>query len=462
MNWLKQLAATPFSDLWLPVILCGLVLISLLGLHWLWLSWRVQRLNNKLNQAPTTATLAHDTVPLAAKPVVNTSDFNDLSDLHALTAQRHPVTLEEQTQPETPYIPSTQLVAERLDPTFDLSDMARDSSIDVPIYLEPLTEPLAPLTPTEPQTTAQEPIPQAQALAADMPVDSPTNVLSEEAVFFKPHSTVLLAKAPVPVAPAVHPVFHYAMRLTWIDAASKASLNEAIEANPWVHALPVIWSLDANDDCSMLAALQVASRRELASEADAQLFKAWCDTIASSTAGRCERVSIAPWESFLDEAHGLLIRLDSVIVLKVAVPTVQLDLFTQSLLAARFTQAQEHWYYQEQDTSTKIWLERLWHQGAADANANPPAVFQVMIDIPHLDALEARKVYMRLRAVARTSAAILQSGQGVHLAEGMLDRYSRELMMKQDALTQADVAPGSLLAKQLFKPQLSLSQDLGA
>jgi hypothetical protein len=257
-------------------------------------------------------------------------------------------------------------------------------------------------------------------------------------------------------------VFHYAMRLTWIDAASKASLNDAIEANPWVHALPVIWSLDANDDCSMLVAMQVASRRELASEADAQLFKTWCDTIASSTAGLCESVSIAPWESFLDEAHGLLIRLDSVIVLKVAVPTVQLDLFAQSLLAARFTQAQEHWYYQEQDTSTKIWLERMWHQGAADANASQPAVFQVMIDIPHLDALEARKVYMRLRAVARTSAAILQSAQGVHLAEGMLDRYSRELMMKQDALTQADVAPGSLFAKQLFKPQLSLSQDLNA
>jgi hypothetical protein len=131
-------------------------------------------------------------------------------------------------------------------------------------------------------------------------------------------------------------------------------------------------------------------------------------------------------------------------------------------LAARFTQAQEHWYYQEKDSQTKTWLERLWHQTSPDGTANQQAVFQVMIDIPHLDSFEGRRIYMRLRAVARTSAAILQSAQGVHLAEGMLDRYSRELMMKQESLSKADVAPGSLLAKQLFHPQLSLSSDLAA
>ncbi len=457
MNWFTRLMAAPMSDLWLPVLFCGSVLFSILGLHWLWLQWRVQRLSNQLQQ-PQLNEVLDETLPLNTVP----SSTSALSDLHALTAQKHPVQLEEQAHVEAEYIPSTQLVAERLDPTFDMPDLMSDSSIDVPIYLEPLEATLPAPVLIEPEATHTEQAPHDAEAVIVTPSDEKIDVLAEETVFFKPASTVLLAKPALPIAPAVHPVFHYAMRLSWVDEASKASLNDAIQAHPWQQALPLIWTLDSDDPCSMIAAMQVASRRELATEHDANQFKAWCEAIASSTAGRCEPFSLQPWESFLDEAHGLLIRLDSVIVLKVSVPTVQLDLFTQSLLAARFTQAQEHWYYQEQDTSTKIWLERLWHQGGSDASASLPAVFQVMIDIPHLDALEARKVYMRLRAVARTSAAILQSAQGVHLAEGMLDRYSRELMMKQDALLQANVAPGSLLAKQLYMPQLSLSHDLNA
>jgi hypothetical protein len=43
----------------------------------------------------------------------------------------------------------------------------------------------------------------------------------------------------------------------------------------------------------------------------------------------------------------------------------------------------------------------------------------------------------------------------------MLDRYSRELLLKQEALVKADVPPGSPLAKAVFKSHLGMSSDLG-
>jgi hypothetical protein len=428
---LKGLLATPFSDLWLPTLLIGALIIVLLGVHYLWLSWRVESLSKPRAGAQSNHANAYagsEPLPIAKTP----SQYPGLSDLQAFTAQKQPVTLEEQANLESAYVPTTLIVTQRLDPTFDGFD-----SFDEPAP--------AHLNAAEKLSAIDQPRP-------------PDGV--DEDVFFKPHATVLLAKPPAPAAPAIHPVFHYQARLSWSDTQGKHVLVDALNASPWTHPLPVVWSPDPQDDTSVIAAWQVASRRELASLEDAQHFKQWCETLASMSAGRCEFLAHHAWEPFLDEAHSLLIGLDSVIMLKVAVPLVQLDLFAQSLLAARFTQAQEHWCYQEHEHSTAVYLERQWQQSSAESAVNQQAVFQLILDIPHLDSLEARKIYMRLRAIARASASILQSAQGVHLSEGMLDRYSRELMMKQEALTQAQVPPGSALAKQVFKPQLSLNKDL--
>jgi hypothetical protein len=418
------------------VVLIGLLLVSVLGLHWLWLSWRVQRLSARL-QAPVTAP-AEQEPPLTATDGqqvahTHTAKLAGLSDIHALTAQKHPVTLEERLHEESDYVPSTLLVSERLDPTFDPSEHS------------PLDEQGA--------TPALEDRP--------APPDSADAAASlDEAIFFKPPHTVLQAKQIAPQAPQIHPQFHYQARITWPDDQGKRVLADALQSSPWTQALPLLCAPDPDDDCSVIAAWQVVSRRILANASDAVQFQDWCANVAQMSAGRSELLSDPSWEAFLDTAHGLLIALDSVIVLKVSVPLVQMDLFAQSLIAARFTQSQEHWCYQEHEHSAPVYLERLWQQANADGSANQQAVFQLMIDIPHLDALEARKIYMRLRAVARTSAAIMQSAQGVHLSEGMLDRYSRELMLKQDALNQAKVPPGSALAQSLFKPALRLNSDL--
>jgi hypothetical protein len=303
-----------------------------------------------------------------------------------------------------------------------------------------------------------------------------------EGIFFSPHAATLNARAQQLQPLTLHPQFHYQARFTWGDITGKQVLFDMMRDYAWPHALPVVWLNDPSNERSMIAAWQVVNRRELATAEQAEQFKQWCDTIASLGGAQYTLLTQAPWESFLDEAHSLLIGLDSVIVLKVSVPLVQLDLFAQSLLAARFTQSQEHWVYQEHAHSAAICLERLWQQNAqvqqvqqaqqeqptseplqpsANADVAQNAVFQLIIDIPHLDSLEARKVYMRLRAVARASAAILQSAQGAHLSEGMLDRYSRELLLKQEALVKADVPPGSPLAKAVFKSHLGMSSDLG-
>ncbi len=470
MNGFKVFANTPFSDLWLPVVLCGLILISILALHWLWLNWRTQRLEKRL-QAASAAHTANTPNSLRDRQSAATESslpgersaalgrqlapaHPALSDLQALTAQKHPVTLEERIHIESAYVPSTLIEPERLDPTFDPDfehdvDAAHNGLAHV-YHASAGTATPAPAQRSEP---ASHPRVTAEVVAAAQDED--------EAVFFKPHSTMLQAKPAEPAAPTLHEVFHYQARLTWSDVHGKQVLAEALRTTPWLHTLPLVCVPDAQDECSVIVAWQVASRRELAKPQDALDFKHWCDTLATMSAGRCELLSLTPWDSFIDEAHALLIALDSVIVLKVVVPLVQLDLFAQSLIAARFSQVQEHWCYQEQADGVAVYLERLWQQGSADSGAaSQQAVFQMMIDIPHLDALEARKIYMRLRAVARTSAAIVQSAQGVHLSEGMLDRYSRELMLKQDALAQAKVPAGSALAHALYKPQLRLSQDL--
>ncbi len=442
MSGFNSFTSTHFSDLWLPTVTIGLGLILLLALHWLWSAWRVQRVEKRLarQQAPLATA---DAMPTALDEHMTPHDgVHGLSDLNAFTAQKHPVALEEK--------PLALSVYEVLAPRIE-----HDDRIDPSFYVDDIA-------------AAPQPSEITSAVHDGSDLD--------ETVFFKPHTTLLQNKPRVDSAPLAHPVFHYQARFSWVDIQGKQALAQALQAHPWAYPLPLTWCLDAQnvqdmkdaqdaqDTCSAIAAMQVASRRELAGSDGAAQFKQWCETLANQCGATLAMINNVDWDTFLDQAHTLLIGLDSVIVLKVSVPLVQLDLFTQSLLAARFTQSQEHWFYQEHAHSSAIWLERLWQKGSGQSQAqsdSQQAVFQIIIDIPHLDSLEARKVYMRLRAVARTSAAIMQSAQGVHLSEGMLDRYSRELMMKQDALTHAHIAPGSELAKQVFKPQLSLNQDLG-
>jgi hypothetical protein len=455
VSGLSGLLATPFSDLWLPTVLIGLAIIALLLLHWLWLSWRVQRLNKRL-RAQAQPSLASDTVPtgmglgvtsaLAADAA--TGSTHVLSDLNAFTAQRNPVALEEKTVEVPRYEPTviSPALDERIDPSFEVPPLGAALNVG----RLPVEQANFAVNPAEAGSPSHA--------ASELPASS----MGDEApVFFNPHTTLLQNKAPQAQTPTAHEVFHFQARFSWGDAQGEALLKQALQTNPWTHALPVSWCGDASNALSVVAAWQIVNRRELAQPQDAEFFKRWCATVANASGAQLDFLSPMEWEGFLDRAHALLIDLDSVIVLKVGVPLVQLDLFTQSLLAARFVQNQEHWVFQEHAHSGAICLERLWLKAnASDAANNQQAVFQLIIDIPHLDSLEARKVYMRLRAVSRASAAIIQSTQGTHLSEGMLDRYSRELMMKQDALSQAKVVPGSALAISLFKPQLRLNADL--
>jgi hypothetical protein len=482
MNRLSSLIDRPVSDLWLPMMIAALVLLALLGFHFLWLNWRLKRLQHKLNL------LVNKHSPPHTEPakVANTAG---LSDILALTAQKHPVSLEERLHQETAYVPSSEWVAQRLDPMFDANEMLPDTPLNVPsspaqgldlsqsVALSIAATPRAQLgavseyaldsitAPTPAFLPALAPVMEHPLVAAMelAPANELIECIGSQPKGGEPLSSVLLPKESVPTALEVHPVFHYSMRFIWADFIGQSGLDQALIVSPWLNTLPVIWRLDKVGNAGehlAIASLQVASRQSLASESDCEQFKQWCQGVATQTAAQCELLALAPWDAFIDEAHSLLIGLDSAIVLKIAVPLVQLDLFTQAMLAARFTQSNEHWVYQEPHSSSQTWIERLWQQASGDSAGGQQAVFQVMIDIPHLDAFEARKIYMRLRAVARTSAAILQSAQGVHLAEGMLDRYSRELMMKQEALSKAGVVAGTPLAKQLFAPKLTLSTGL--
>jgi hypothetical protein len=42
----------------------------------------------------------------------------------------------------------------------------------------------------------------------------------------------------------------------------------------------------------------------------------------------------------------------------------------------------------------------------------------------------------------------------------MLDKYSREMILKQESLTQAGLIPGSKLAQDIFSPKLKNNYDL--
>ena len=291
--------------------------------------------------------------------------------------------------------------------------------------------------------------------------------------------------------PHAHPKVHYQMRLAWDDATQIKQLAQALFDTPWVHALPVCLCMDSEASKalaiaptrSVRLAWQVVSRHHLADAEGLAAFQAWCATIAQRIGASLEPVTQMPWDDFVDAAHSSVLSLDSVITLRLAVPPVQLDQLAQSLGAARFVPEQEHWLYWEPSSdllaantadtagvlaaprpasafANSLVLERLW-QGvnpatlAAQAESKTlPAVFQLVIDIPNVDSLEARKVYMRLRSVARVSAAVLQSANGTPLSDSTLDTYSQALMSRQDALSMAGFVPGGALAQSLYAPRL--------
>ncbi len=451
------------SDLWWPMVWLSLAGLSAFVAHCLWCQWRVLRLSQsqavhspqqqahqelaldvfQANSFSNSATepgfaamgseharaslpTSPQTLGLAASEMVNQSvshaahhrlkDFSHIVDLHALTAQKKPIVIESYP----------------IDPSDDEHE------------------------PTAAQSSARLEAPPSQTVSLNVSQGMP------------------------------HPQLHWTVRLIWDQDPGEQLLNQLLQAYPCPMALPVSWFADTQHQHAVRVAWQVVNRKERASTEQMLGFVQWCETLADAGAARVELVqAMSSWDAFVDEAHALIIGLDSVILLKLSVPLAQLDLFAQSLLAARFTQQQEHWVYQEHEQGARVCLERLWQQDLAvisnpqttlarahvssnDGGVGTPseqphsanAYFQLLLDIPHLDGLEARKVYMRLRAIARASAAIMQSAQGAHLSEGMLDRYSRELMLKQEALSKADLMPGSWLTRTVFNPQLTLSQDL--
>lgn len=528
---LSGVFGTPFSDLWLPTVLIGLVLIAMLLAHWLWCELRVKRLQLQLQQqtADSTAKAQFNaqfdpqfdspTHALAFPPNDPPRYFEDASQQTLTSPPKHTGTQTLQNQHNW-HTPTTTDPASQVHQTYQPSHAPRDFShlVDLhtltaqrnPVHIETfpiddLPRPIAKshvlaadlawdetaLTAYDPlhQTSQLSQTPHLSGLSASTqqdthqqdrgftsntatPARSPivdTDDASAQSVFIKPVAPPRYDKVTTPTPVKLHPQFHCAARLTWGEPQGKQVLSQLLTtpdaARHWGGALPLDWLRDPSDDNSILAAWQVINRRTLATNEDALGFKKWCEQIATLGAARYQPLSVTPWESLIDDAHSLLISLDCVIVLKVSVPLVQLDLFAQSLLAARFTQVQEHWQFQDTEQGAPVLLERLWQQNQHSQQDqtlqnSQNAVFQLIIDIPHLDSLEARKVYMRLRAVARASAAILQSAQGAHLSEGMLDRYSRELLLKQEALSKADVEPGSTLARQVFHPYMQRNSDL--
>jgi hypothetical protein len=484
LEWLRAQLPTQISDLWVPVLACGLVLLSLLALHYAVLSWRHSRKLHHVAQAQANASASqaaaidaaiaaqsqsqtqshsqtqpqsqsqsqsglthsvqsaqsadasHSPAPinwlssgLAQSPATPLkAGLANIGDLNAFTAPRHPVTVHSVIEPDEPDEP-------------DLADETAAVGRD-------FTDPFQSDAQQHAQQHAQPPQP-LQALPATPVLQAQqTRPASAES-----RQTPVLALSPPPSGAAIHPQFHYQARFTWGDALSKPVLHQVLAAHPWQQPLPVVWTDDANAPASAIAAWQVVTRRALATEAQHTQFTQWCELLANLGAARVQLLATVPWAAFMDEAQRLLVDLDSVIVLKVAVPLAQLDLFAQSLLAARFQASQEHWVYQESPRSPPTVLERQW-QAAPDA-----AVYQLILDIPHSDSLEARKVYMRLRAVARATGAVMQSAQGAHLSEGMLDRYSRELLLKQESLSRAGMEPGSALAQAVYQPRLASSRD---
>ena len=479
------------SDLWIPLALGAVSILGLLGLHWAMLRWQAARLTASLKAKTIAAT-----DPATETPI----DLDQLVPLQSFTAPQHQVRVED--LPLLPEDLSPDFQHKTLDP-HQFSD-AFDPSL-TELNPAPLKQPaiLGPVAQESflPDRAVSNALSQHasddEPFSIDLSPDSESDLEPKDAPF-APTLQEPAANAPEPIhtldltqLPHAHDTVHYQKRLVWDDPAQLPLLAKALKDRPWTHVLPVTLCVDSDQALSLAIppsrsvrlAWQVLSRKYLADAADVAQFEAWCETIAVAMGGWVEPITQLGGEQFIDRAHSEVMALDSVITLRVSVPAAQMDLFAQSLLAARFVQHQEHWVYEEQSANsnkdsaihaTGIVLERLWkgvssssqaaaQHSSADASAtNNSVVFQLVIDIPQLDSLAARKVYMRLRGVARVSAAILQSAQGAHLPDATLDKYGQFMIARQEALSLAGFEPAGELAQRLYSPRIRTVSDLEA
>jgi hypothetical protein len=482
------LPAKVSSDLWLPSMVFVLLLLLLLSLRWLWSHGQIWRINKRLNPATPLMPMSVNALAESTLSGSNSNNgidhylekfrnmFDSVGDLTAFTAQKNPVVLEERVEHLSVNEASFSFEnIDRIEPVWVFDNIDNTFAPSQPELEQSLESNTC--SQSEFKVDNMDRLDTLQSLSPLQKTDAVPASVQPTLETTSQIMTTLVATQPPEPAFMAHEVFHYQARLSWPNDDAKAALTEALEEHPWVHHMPVQVCADTDEAYkhSAILAWQVIHRHELATINEFPRFKNWCETIAMASKAQCQIVSTNNPEAFIAEAKSLLLLLDSAVILKLSVPTVQLDIFAQSLLAARFVQQQEHWVYSDIHRQYSICLERLWQAASHTPNVaieqsfsnslstftlNDQAVFQIIIDLPHLDVLEARKVYMRIRAVAKASSAILQAVNGTHLSEGILDRYSREMLLRQESLSNAGVIPGSSLAQAVFQPKLNVNQDL--
>lgn len=476
------------SDLWLPCFIGIVVVVCIVSIWWLWCFFRVYQLEKKINQWSNPIDsmdldLTHSQGKIDANihntpldTVSRISKFRNIlgviGDLTAFTAQKNPIVLEEIIEN---YPVNTNDFIKT-----PIKDVAiKDKVIkDTPITTDVIPSNIYIDTPNQVAGQSQlnttgildNTIEKNIPVASNVLLQGVDNINQPIIHATEPVRTLVPAK-PLDIPPLLfaHDIFHYQAKLTWHTLKDKEYGLSIINELNWQHTLPVCICADLNTDTknsanfSIILAWQVIHRYELGSVHTLNIFKEWCISIAKKSQAQYDFITVMDWENFIDEAHSLLSGLDGAIILKISVPLTQLDLFAQSLLAARFVQQQEHWIYSDIEQKNTVLLERLWQTLPLNAVSQPLmeyAIFQMVLDLPHFDTLEARKIYMRIRAVVKNSKSSLQSVNGLHLSEGMLDKYSREMILKQEALSKAGLIPGSQLAHSIFSPKLNNHQDL--
>jgi hypothetical protein len=465
------------SDLWLPSLVCVVSIVLVLSVRWIWFFWRVQQLQNKIKLNYSQSSSESVTMHATSQRIDTSYHLNKfrnilgvIGDLTAFTAQKNPIVLEELIEKKPPDLnPDLNPIHQKINPTIlpelNLGHQTDDSFKSD--YLKNQLKNKHLIINTATDTTTDTTINTITNTEKETLLHTPKKASSKatrDTVQDEFITTLVPAKAmPTPIPFFAHELFHYQARLTWANIVDKEQFLLLLNERPWQQSLPVRVCSDITNNDSIILGWQVIHRHELATIEALNIFKEWCVSLADATHANCKFISTLTWDNFIDEAHSLLASLDSAIILKISVPTAQLDLFTQALLAARFVQQQEHWTHSDAEQKNTIILERLWQ--TVQATYSPDAltehaIFQIVIDLPHFDVLEARKIYMRIRAVTKTSTATLQSVNGLHLSEGMLDKYSREMILKQESLTQAGLIPGSKLAQDIFSPKLKNNYDL--
>ncbi len=427
------------SDLWWPLAAVALLALLPVLVYFVWTQARWAHLKKRSLLSPAARQTARN---FAAHSAASADD--GLVPLDALTAQPRPVVLLEEYWPAEPQNTAPETT----------QNMAIDAAHHAPLgRVEPSFAGAAGLA--------------ASPISADALPEQAEPEASADLVFTAPARVAVLTVAPPELqapSPAEllppHAVMQYVIRLVWQRPPIKEKVHAALADLPWPGAMPVQHWLNASGTAMELG-LYLVNRKQATQARDFAAFDRWARVLANSL-GADEPPTFLAETALLQTraAQHLLGDLDSVFNVRLHVPASQFNLFEQSLVAARFTAVDEHWLFQEHKHHEGLWLERLW--GAQAAKETQSAIFQMAIDIPHLGVLEARKAYMRLRAVARASAVIVQTDQGAHLSEGMLEKFAREITARQELLAKAGIEPGSASAKVLFKPRIKMQKDFAA